>query len=277
MEQPKLETIIHTDIDEDINNPEINMFDYFNYKLQQKTNNNYNPDNNNIKYLLIFASHCDSDIKFETIKNNLKYMNYKSIDIVFINTINLPFNKKIKYLCKTYNNIIKQYEITNMKTYDFGKWTHCLKSTYYSKYDFVIFTNDSFFIHEPIDYFFNLTYKYNVELFGYNDSTQRKYHYQSYLFAIRKDAVPIFLKNYNLKQKQISNQEDVVTYYELEMFHWFKTADCFLSIGHIPKHQTLNIFFTNDKLYEYLKELKLLPFTKIKRFLLDNPNSTINT
>ena len=40
---------------------------YFNFKKNQILKNNYSPDNNNIKYLMIFASHCDSEIKLKTI------------------------------------------------------------------------------------------------------------------------------------------------------------------------------------------------------------------
>jgi hypothetical protein len=237
---------------------------YIDFKKEQIIKNSYSPDNNNINYLLIFAAHCDSQIKLETISNNLKYLNHRSIYIVFINTINLPYNNEVKQICKKYDNV-EYYEVENMPTYDFGKWIDVLEKFDYTKYEFTIFTNDSFVIHAPINHFFNLTYKYNVDFYGYNDSTQQNYHYQSYLFSLKQNIIPIFINNYYYKKDKIKNQEDVITEYELKMTNWFNNKNCFLSIGNVPSHKGLNIFFTNDKLYEYVKKLNLLPFTKIKR------------
>ena len=242
-----------------------NLYNYFNFKKKQILKNNYNPDNNNIKYLMIFASHCDSEIKLKTIKNNLKYFDYKSIDIAFISSKGLAYNKNVKDICAVYKNIT-YYEIDNSPTCDFGKWINILNQVNYNKYNFIIFTNDSFIIHEPIDYFFNLTFKYNVELYGYNDSTQRNYHYQSYLFSLRKNVIPIFIHNYYNKAKKIKRIEDVVTEYELNMTDWFNNPECFLSIGNIPSNKNRYIF-SNDELYNKLKQMHLLPFSKIKRII----------
>jgi hypothetical protein len=247
-----------------------NLDNYINFKKKQILNNNYSPDNNNIKYLMIFASHCDSEIKLKTITNNLKFFDYKSIDIAFINTKDLYYNKHVKDICDIYKNIT-YYEIENSPTYDFGKWINILNQVDYDKYNFIIFTNDSFIIHEPINYFFNLTYKYNVELYGYNDSTQRNYHYQSYLFSLNKNVIPIFIGNYYKKKNIIKCQEDVVTEYELKMTDLFSTKKSFLSIGNIHSHKGLNIFFTNDELYNKLKQTRLLPFSKIKRIIKLSP------
>ena len=49
------------------------------------------------------------------------------------------------------------------------------------------------------------------------------------------------------------------------MTNYFSTKNCFLNIGNIPLHRGLNIFFTDDTLYEILKKTNLLPFIKIKR------------
>jgi hypothetical protein len=238
-------------------------------KIKQKNDNNYSPMNNNTRYLILFASHCDSDLKYNTIKDNLKYFDFENIDILFINSIGLPYNENVKLVCNSYKNI-KYIEIENSKTYDFGKWIYGLQSIDYQQYNYIIFTNDSYVIHESINHFFNLLYNSNSELFGYNDSTQCRYHYQSYLFALKKESIPKFIEEYNLEKDNIQNQEDVIFKYELKMTDWFKKNECFLSIGNIESHKGLNIFFTNDNLYEKLKSLKLLPFTKIKRILQNN-------
>lgn len=240
---------------------------YINFKKRQLIKNQYNPDDNNIKYLVLFASHCDSEIKLHAIKNNLQYFDHNSMDVIVINSTNLKYNTDVKNICESYRNIT-YCEIENIPTLDFGKWINVLDRYNYNKYDFIFFTNDSFIIHNPINYFFNLTYKYNLDLYGYNDSTQRKYHYQSYLFALKKNVISRFIFEVNLKIHKIKGYEDVVTEYELNMTTWFNKIDCFLSIGYIPSHKGLNIFFTNDLLYDKLKK-NLLPFTKIKRLLKD--------
>jgi hypothetical protein len=67
----------------------------------------------------------------------------------------------------------------------------------YNEYNFVVLTNDSYIIHNPIRHFLNLAAKNNVELYGYNDSHEMKYHYQSYLFVLRVDAVTTFISKVN--------------------------------------------------------------------------------
>jgi hypothetical protein len=239
---------------------------YLNFKLQQKYHNNYNPNNNNVKYLVLMACHCNSELKLSAINRNLKYLDYESIDVVLINSVGLPYNSQISNLCSQYKNI-KYNEIPNESTYDFGKWVYGLNKCDYNNYDYTIFINDSFIIHSHINHFFNLVYKYNTEFYGYNDSTQERYHYQSYLFALRKDAIPIFIKNYKLKKYKVKTFQDVITQYELTMTDWFKTQNCFLKIGTFNINRGKNIFFTNDILYRKLKETALLPFTKIKRII----------
>jgi hypothetical protein len=140
-----------------------------------------------------------------------------------------------------------------------------IKNINYTLYDFVIFTNDSYIIHYPITQFINLTVKNNYELYGYNDSTQQNYHYQSYLFSIRNNAINKFIGYYRSIKDKLNSQEDVINMLELKMLKCFNSKGCFLNIGLFKIHQGKNIFFTNDILYNKLKKTRLLPFTKIKR------------
>ena len=107
----------------------------------------------------------------------------------------------------------------------------------------------------------------NVELFGYNDSTQGRYHYQSYLFGIRKNAIHKFIGLFEGRKYLICNSETLVQNTEVLMTDYFSTTDCFLHIGYIPMHKGMNIFFTSDLLYSILLKTRLLPFIKIKRIL----------
>jgi hypothetical protein len=250
-----------------VNSNNMELFEsYMKVKLHEKNSNSYTPDKNGIKYLVVIACHCNSDRKLQTIINNLKYFSFDNIHIIIINSSGLNYGNTIYKHSISYRNTT-YLEIENSNYCDFGKWIHILKNTDYNinNYDYIVLTNDSFYINSDINHFFNLTYKYNVELYGYNDSTQLKYHYQSYLFSLRKDAVETFINRVSDKTLKINSLEDVIVNFELNMTTWFKTHKSFLTIGNFKLHQGKNIFFTNDKLYIPLKNSGLLPFIKLKR------------
>jgi hypothetical protein len=158
----------------------------------------------------------------------------------------------------------------NYLTYDYGKWIKLLSQVNSNSYDYIFFSNDSFQVEDSINHFINLTVKKNVELYAYNDSTEQKYHYQSYLFSIRSNAIHKFISMCNTCKKNIITQEDVIINYELNMMNYFSSHDCFLKIGEIPSNIKLNIFFRNDYLYQILKNTGLLPFIKLKRIFMEN-------
>ena len=213
------------------------------------------------KILIIMACHTDSMIKVNTIINNISYFN--NIDLIVINSSNTSFeqilNEKIK------NNIKNYITIDNDKYSDVGKWIYYLENFEYQSYEHIVFTNDSFIITNEINHFFNLIIKKNVEIFGYNDSSQCNYHFQSFLFSIKKESVYKFI-NFYLKQKPtIFNYDDLIQKIELQLLTIFEEYDCFLKIAYLHKHYGLNINFTNDNLFIKLLQLNLLPFYKIKR------------
>lgn len=242
-----------------------NFRNYMNHKIQQKNNNSYSPDKNGKKYLVIIACHCNSDTRLETTRKNLRYFAFENCHKIVINSVDLPFNNSLKEICDKHANT-SYYEIPNSSYIDFGKWVHVLSHLVnYNDYDYIVLTNDSYIIHRPINHFLNLAVKYNVELYGYNDSSQVKYHYQSYLFILRKDAVPTFISRVIEPGPLINKAYDVVMNYEVCMTDWFATHKSFLKIGNFGLDKGHNIFFTNDNLYVPLKKSGLLPFTKLKR------------
>ena len=223
------------------------------------------------------ACHCNTEYKLLTIKQSVKYLMNDSTELLIVNSFNLSHNNQLRDFCASQSNIT-YIEAVNDNTYDFGKWIHGLNVFNYSKYNFVMFINDSFIIHAPIDHYFNLVYKNNVEFYGYNSSTQGRYHYQSYLFSIRRESINTFIHNFNIRRGNIKNQHDVITNYELTMTDWFSSKNCFLNIGNFPSHKEKNIFFTNNTLYDKLKKTNLLPFTKIKSIdssIINNINNFI--
>jgi hypothetical protein len=223
---------------------------------------------NTPKILTIIACNTDSKIKADTTVNNLHYLNYLNNDIVIINTSGIQFGDELKEKVSKFPFVKQLFEIPNDCYLDFGKWIYVLNNYDYSSYDYVVFTNDSFIIKSRINCFFNKMIAKNVELFGYNDSTQLRYHYQSYLFGVKKDAVCKFIDLFEEKKHLIRGSESLVYNTEILMTDYFSTKDCFLHIGYIPMNQGMNIFFTNDVLYNILFKKRLLPFIKVKRVLL---------
>jgi hypothetical protein len=219
---------------------------------------------NTHKILVIFATHTDSTRKLKTAKQTIYYLKkICNTDIHVINSKKLPFNEEI---VSFYNSLNVNYtEIENDGFYDFGKWNRILDTTNYSNYEFIVFINDSVIMTSKIDQFITMLTQTNVELYGYNSSSQTTYHYQSYLFAIKRDAIPKFINFFTSKKHLIHCFDDVIRQYELNLISNFNSTACFLDIGNFKQNAGQNIFFTNDTLYILLLNRKILPFIKIKR------------
>ncbi len=224
---------------------------------------NYDIDNNN-KILVLIACHIDSYNKFETLKNNIKY--FKNLDICIINTSNLEFNKEVEKLCK--NNNMKYMEKENDIYVDFGKWIHCLENIDYKKYDYIVFTNDSIYLTNKINYFFNLMVEKNKDLYGYNDSTELNYHYQSYLFGIKSISINKFLDLYKNNKKYIKKSKEhysLIKNTELKLANFFDSKDCFLKISNFESNDKKNIYLKNYYLYNKLYSNNILPIIKLRQ------------
>jgi hypothetical protein len=243
----------------------LKLKNWINYKYKEKLYNSYNPIHNNKKLLLLMATHTDNELRFKNILNTLNYFNPKVMDIMIANSKSLKYNNTLSNYYKSMG--ISYYELENNCCYDFGKWIYLLSQIDYSSYDFIFFINDSFIIEKPVAHFINIAIKSNKELYGYNDSTQENYHYQSYFFCIRSDSINKFINMYNSKMNLIKTQRDVIEHFELKMITYFSSYDCYLKIGNFSLHKGQNIFFTNDFLYKILKNNTFLPFVKLKRLV----------
>lgn len=237
---------------------------YLFFFTNQLNVHSYNPDIANKKILTVYACHTNNESKYKTSINNLKYFNYSTNDVVVVNSSNEMFSGQLK---EAFKGEYKAYfEIPNDNYSDYGKFIYALKNLNYLDYDFVVFMNDSIIIRNKINHFYNLMIKKNVELYGYNDSTQGRYHYQTYLFGLRADAVRKFVEYFDSIKSLLNNYDDLVSTIELKLTDIFDNSrDCFLKIGNLPVNQGQNIYFTNDFLYNILFRKGLLPFTKVKR------------
>ena len=216
------------------------------------------------KILVIIACHTVGKLRWNSINSIMTFLhNVNNIDIVIVNSTNLPLSDSLKNIYS--KKYMKYIEIPNDNYYGFSKWYQGLEQIDLDEYKFVTFINDSILIHNDIRHFFDYTRYKNVDLLGYNDSNETCYHYQSYLFSIKREYIDKFKTMFNDYKNLIHNYNDVVKYYELKMMEYFLSKDCFLKLTNMACLNDKNIFFNNDNVYLKLRKNGLLPFTKLKR------------
>jgi len=232
-----------------------------NYKMAAMKANSYSPElHKDKKYLTIIACHIERKLKEYTILNNLKYLDFANNDIVVINSNNTEFNRN-----KITTRILHYLEVpNNSNTLDFGKYMFVLKNYDYTKYDYVIFMNDSFVINAPINHFYNIIMKKDVELYGYNSSSEGKYHYQSYLFGVKSSSISKLIYFYNKNSRLLSGWQSIVNIIELNLVDIFDSKDCFLNLAKVFENKGKNINY-NDDLFKVFFKSYLFPITKVKR------------
>jgi len=216
------------------------------------------------RILVIISCHTENQMRFTAILLIMKYLaEIDNIDIVIVNTKKTALSGMVKNIFKS--KYLNYYEIDNDQYYGFSKWYFGLISTNYKKYKFVTFINDSILIHNSIKHFFDYTRFKDVDLYGFNDSTQIKPHYQSYIFSVKTSSIHNFIRMFHENKSKVHSYMDAVYFYELQLFNYFENRDCFLKIGNFPSQVGKNIFFNNDFLYVKLRDSGLFPFTKLKR------------
>lgn len=267
------------------NNPEMNLF-VKNYN--KIISNNSAPNNiNNKKILTIVACHTTTNIKYNAVINNIPYLIYPNNDIIIINSSNEKFSDRLKQYIETKsainvpnNKIIKYFEIPNDKYIDIGKYIHVINAvqtddSFSKDYEYVVLINDSIIIKKPITHFYNMIIKMQKELYAYNDSSEIKYHYQSYLYAIKYNAIHKLINYFNIHKFEIHGYKDVIDKIELELNSIYDNeSDCFLKIAKLPCNINKNIYFHNDDLYKLLFNNAILPFIKIRTLEKKNNMNT---
>lgn len=246
---------------------------YFMELYQRKIELEYDPSENGRKLLFLCAFHVNSDYKLEVVKNNLQHFHFQCMDVVVCNTAGLEYGTGTALICEQYG--YEYREIENDKFIDFGKYVYLLGKINYSKYHTIFFTNDSYILHYPIQTYINYCVRSDANLVAYTDSSEKKYHYQSYLFSLKRKAIPkfvsFFLDHYE-KIENVKDHHDIIVYYEMGLCKIFDESDCFLKISDVMNNKGSNVFFHNDKLYSILLLLRIMPLTKIKRIMKDKKN-----
>jgi len=223
---------------------------------------------NKYKILALIANHTNSQIKYNISLNNISLIKDYVTDICIIDTKNELYAQKLNNdIIKLYNNIIQYIYLDNNHYYDFGKWINTLQNIDYKKYDYILFLNDSVILsYEIKNYFVYIenVMKSDTQLYAYNDSSQVKYHYQSYLFLLNINSVPTFIHFFESRKNNITDLCSLVENIELNMCEIVKNHDCFLKIA--DEYNSLkNIHWENEQLYEYLLSKKIIAIIKLKR------------
>ena len=223
------------------------------------------------RFLTIIACHTDTDVKFNSVVNNLKFLNFAGNQIAIVNSSDCPLNEKLKEFITTRYPDIQYVTYPNNSELDCGKWMRYLKDYYRGQiYNYIIFTNDSYFLHNSINHFYNGAVESMKDLYGFTSSTQIHYHYQSFLFAIQTSMIRKLINHYNRVKNKLTDYMSVVGNIELQLFKVFNpSCGCCLDLGRIPGNRGRNVFFNNDSLYLSLRESGIVPMTKIKRIHYD--------
>jgi hypothetical protein len=230
------------------------------------------------KILGIIANHTSNMIKYNISLNNISILKKYLTNIIIVDSLDEEYAVKLKKDFESDELIIKYYLIKNDNYYDFGKWTFVLKSlkeTNITKntsiclndYNYILFINDSIIINNKIENYFiylNNNVSSNINLYGYNDSTQIKYHYQSYFFAIKNTIIDKFINFFESKKNKIHDLESLVHNVELNICQIDPSHDCLIKIGN-EYNMTKNLYWENEVLYKYLLSKQIFAFFKLKK------------
>jgi len=226
------------------------------------------------KILGIFANHTSSLLKYNISINNISFLKKNLEEIIIIDSINEIYASKLKTDLSHDPKIINHIFVENDCYFDFGKWINGLKLIDKSKYEYILFINDSIIISNDLNgYFENLNNlnnlnknEKNINLYGYNDSNEEKYHYQSFLFMINCKIINNFIKFFESKKHLIKDLESLVSNIELNLIEIDKNRSCYFKIAEKYNLDT-NLCYKNESLYKYLLLQENYGIFKLKRIL----------
>ena len=227
--------------------------------------------------LAIFANHTSSKNKYNISLNNISIINKFVDDIIVVDSIEAEYSNKLKNDIKNIISIKDYIIINNDKYFDFGKWIYVLENFDYSMYNYIVFINDSIIITSLSikNYFIYLNNLNDVNLYGYNDSSQIKYHYQSYFFSISVNIVNNFISFFHLKKDNTTDLESLIYNIELNICEIDIKHNCFLKISD-EWNLSKNLYWENEGLYSYLLIKDIFSLLKLKKIYDIQNNYKIN-
>jgi hypothetical protein len=222
---------------------------------------------NKYKILLLIANHTSNNIKYNVSLSNISNIKNFVEKIVIIDSKDENYAQLLYNDLKKCDKIMHYFFINNDNYYDFGKWIYALKKVDLNNYDYILFLNDSIIMTEEIKNYFhyiNNLMSEDIDLYAYNDSTQIKYHYQSYLFLLKSKNIDKFIDFFESKKKFINDLKSLIENIELNMTQIYDNHDVFLKIGE-EYNQSRNLYWENEELYKYLMSKNIFALIKLKK------------
>ena len=219
------------------------------------------------KILLLVANHTCNNIKYNVSLNNISIIKNFVNNIIIIDTNEERYAKLLYNDLKNDNKISGYFFIDNDNYFDFGKWIFGLNKIDTTNYDYILFLNDSILITNEIKNYFHYIENLmgeNIDLYAYNDSTQIKYHYQSYLFLLKRKNINRFINFFQNKKPLIHDLISLIDNIELNITEIYDNHDVFLKIGE-EYNKSKNLYWENEELYQYLISKNIFALIKLKK------------
>jgi len=216
-----------------------------------------------MKNILLLALHTTNNIKYSATINNIEKIINNIDGIIIVDSLDSYYKDKLKeYLTTKYNTkILNYYFIENDVYVDFGKYIYAIKNNELNCNN-IIFLNDSIFIMNEIDDFFNKLNNY--DLYAFTENNEIKYHYQSYLFSIKKNKLNILIDYFESNKHNIKYFNDIIRIYEIELCYLFENKNCHINNLKLCDKNIFNLY--NKLIYNNLLKNNTLPIIKIKSF-----------
>lgn len=233
-----------------------------NYKLV-----NYTIDENIIdisKNICIISCHTDSQIKIDSLIENIKYFFQLSNKLIIINSLEFEnLNLEEKIFEKYPNGEIEIYYTENNNYYNYGKLEYyILKGDDYKKYENIIITNDSFLIIRSLENFKSLFIP-EVEMSTLHCSHEREFHATDYLRRYNQKGFEKLWEYFKENKKNIESFGDVINICEINSTKIFSEFNTLYNSENIK----VNVNFKEPECQNYIENLNF-PIIKIKKLLL---------
>jgi hypothetical protein len=220
-----------------------------------------------MKILAIIACHTNNQIRYNVMMNNIQFIKNNVDNIILMNSKNEKYAESLEKSLQ--NEKITFDYIDNNCHCDFGKYMYALDNYKWDEYDVILFMNDSIIITNSIDEYFDMIKNNDAELYGFIDSTEIKYHYPSFLFAVNIKYIYIFYNFVKNQLKICNNFDDLIQKIEIILCDQFKKKIVFVETAEYDICK-INIFFYDDLKYKKMLNSNILPIIKLKRLTISN-------
>ena len=228
--------------------------------------------------LAIFLNNTDSEMSFEINNHNINILK-DSFSSIIIYDLDNKYSNNLKEK-NNFNNIYK-YILNNNSInnnnldINFEKIKYLLNNLNdidYNKYYYIIFINNNYIYLNNLKDYIKYVNDHNLDFYSYSDSSEKKYHYQMYIFSIKSKFINNFIKCINTYNV---NSEDINSEISKEINNIFDSKLAYLKVAYLPNNIEKNIFFNNE-IYEKFVSSDILPIINIQKLLYIKNNFKYN-